>query len=63
MPKILNEQLKKAAEKRHYLDTSELVRSLVREHWLAQQSPVLHEIHKLREELREEIRRGLSEKE
>jgi len=43
------------------MDLSELVRSLVRQHWLVSKDPVFYEIQKLKQELKEEIRRGKSE--
>ena len=61
IPTDLFEQLKKVAKQKHYLDLSELVRSLIRKNWLVSKDPVFYEIQKLRQELKEELRRGKSE--
>ena len=62
MPAAMVEQLKEKAERKHYLDVSELVRGLVRQHWLSSKDPVLYEVQKLRLELKEEMRRDKIEK-
>ena len=62
IPSALSEELRGIAKSKNYLDVSELVRAVVRRRWLASKDPVRFEIHKLREELKEEIRRGKSEK-
>jgi len=41
MPKRLLLALKTVSEKKHFLDTSEAVRSMVRQHWLEAMSPEL----------------------
>lgn len=61
IPSILVEQLKKSPEADNFLDTSEMIRTIVRKNWLISKDPVIYEIQKLRRELKEEIRRGRSE--
>ena len=54
-------KLRECKQTQDYLDLSELIRSIVRKHWLVSKDPVFYEIQKLREELRDEIRGGKSE--
>ena len=61
IPSKLVAQLKKSPEADNYLDTSEMIRTIVRKNWLVSKDPVMYEIQKLRRELKEEIRSGRSE--
>lgn len=61
IPSSLVKELKESPTANRYLDMSELIRSIVRKRWLVSKNPVIYEIDKLRQELKEEIRRGKSE--
>ena len=61
IPASLLKKLRECEEAHDYLDLSELIRSIVRKNWLVSKDPVFYEIQKLRQELKEEIRRGKSE--
>ena len=61
IPSKLVEQLKQSPDADQFLDTSEMIRSIVRKNWLVSKDPIMYEIKKLKRELKEEIRRGNSE--
>jgi len=62
MPKSLLSELKDLSQTEHYLDVSELVRSLTRKHWLQYANPELFELQKLRSDIEQEIRKKSIEK-
>ena len=62
MPKSLALELKLFAKTQHFLDLSEEVRSIVRQKWLANVSPELFELKKLRENIEDEIKRKSTKK-
>ena len=49
MPLTLVLELKELAEKNHYLDVSETIRSLLRQEWLDHQSPHKSKVHELKQ--------------
>lgn len=58
VPSELLTQTRKIANKKQYLDISELVRYIIRQEWQSSKDPIRYEIQRLRQELKEEIRRG-----
>jgi len=55
MPPSLVEELKSLSKKKHFLDLSEEVRSVVRQKYLEQQDPYLFQIKKLKKEIKDGI--------
>ena len=53
----LMQELEHAAKEGHYLDLSELMRSIIRKKFLSAKYPVAHELEKIKEELKAELRR------
>lgn len=53
----LVKQLEEVARSKHYLDISELLRAIIRKRFLSARYPVAHELEKIKEELKAEIRR------
>jgi Arc/MetJ-type ribon-helix-helix transcriptional regulator len=51
LPKPLIEELNRLKEKEHFLDVSELIRSVVRKKWLEHSEPEAFQVKKLREEV------------
>ncbi len=51
IPKSLFSELQKKAEKNHFLDVSEQVRSIVRNKWLEAKDPQAYQVKKLRREI------------
>jgi Arc/MetJ-type ribon-helix-helix transcriptional regulator len=51
MPESLVEELRTLSEKNHYLDVSELIRSLLREKWLEHSDPYSVQLLAIRENL------------
>ena len=62
MPKSLFEELKVLADKNHFLDLSEEIRSILRQKWIASTNPELHQIKKLREGIENELKHKTSRK-
>ena len=62
MPESLLLKLKELAEKQHYMDVSEEIRSIVRKNWFKSLYPELLEIKRLRQDILDEIKKK-SEKE
>ncbi|MFH1642054.1 MAG: hypothetical protein ABIC04_04090 [Nanoarchaeota archaeon] len=62
MPESLLSKLKELAEKEHYMDVSEKIRSITRKNWLKSMYPELAEVARLRKDIMDEIRKK-SEKE
>ena len=58
MPKELADEIKSLAEKEHFMDLSERIRSIARQKWNEYTDPEIFEIKKLRENIEE----GLKEK-
>jgi Arc/MetJ-type ribon-helix-helix transcriptional regulator len=56
MPKSLVLEIKKLVDKHHFLDLSEMVRSIVRQRWMEYTKPELYELKKLRKDIKEEIK-------
>ncbi|MBW2965046.1 ribbon-helix-helix domain-containing protein [Candidatus Woesearchaeota archaeon] len=61
MPKSLFLQLNSLAEKNHYLDVSEQVRSIVREKWQEAKDPQAYQIGKLRKEIAGALKKKTAE--
>lgn len=55
IPKSLIDELKELKKKHHFLDLSEEVRSLLRQKWLQFTKPELHELKKLRQDIKKEL--------
>lgn len=55
IPSRLVEKLKAAASAKHFLDLSEVVRSIIRQRWYRDKQPILYELNRIRDELKEEI--------
>ena len=53
----LIKELAEVAEARHYLDLSELMRAVIRKRFLSAKFPVAHELERIKDELKAEIRR------
>ncbi len=51
IPKSLMGKLVKVSGKKHFLDLSEFVRSVVRHKWLEHNEPAAYQVKKLREEI------------
>ena len=62
MPKSLASELRLLSKTQHFLDLSEEVRSIIRQKWLAHVSPELFELKKLRENIKDEIKRKSTKK-
>jgi Arc/MetJ-type ribon-helix-helix transcriptional regulator len=62
MPKSLADELRGLTKKRHFMDLSEEVRSIVRRNWLECTNPELSLIKKLREEIENEIKSSSKKK-
>jgi len=56
IPESLLLELKDLAEKEHYMDVSEEVRSIIRDEWLHFKQPELEELKKLREDIKKELK-------
>jgi hypothetical protein len=54
---VLIQELEAVAKARHYLDLSELIRAIIRKRFLSARYPVAHELEKIKDELKAEIRR------
>jgi metal-responsive CopG/Arc/MetJ family transcriptional regulator len=50
-------ELEGVAETRHYMDLSELIRAVIRKRFLSARYPVAHELERIKDELKAEIRR------
>ena len=61
-PKSLLSALKELSKKHHYLDLSEMVRSIVRKKWLQNTNPEMFELKMLRESIEGEIKKKSIEK-
>ena len=57
MPRSLLQELKDIAQEEHFLDLSELVRSVTRKKWMQHTRPELYELQKLRTGIEAEIKR------
>jgi len=55
LPSSLVEELRVLAEKNHYLDVSELIRSVLRQRWFGQKDPLSYQIKKLRDDIEQDI--------
>ena len=62
MPKSLFLELQKLAEKNHFLDVSEQLRSIVREKWQEAKDPQAYQINRLRKEIAESLSKTTAEK-
>ncbi len=56
MPEELVNELKKLVKANHFMDLSDEIRSVVRDHWLESKDPYLYEVKKLRAEIKDEVR-------
>jgi len=57
LPESLLLELKTLAEKNHYMDISEEIRSIVRTKWMHFKQPELMELRKLKEEIKTELKK------
>jgi hypothetical protein len=55
IPSSIVKELRILAEKNHYMDVSEEVRSVAREKWLNSKDPVLHELKILKNEITKNV--------
>ena len=62
LPKKLLEELQNTARKNHYMDLSEAVRSILRQKWEENADPLSYEVGKLRQIIKEELKRNIAEK-
>ena len=62
MPKSLFLELQKLAEKNHFLDVSEQLRSIVRDRWQEAKDPQAYHIRKLRQEISDVLGKKTEEK-
>ena len=62
MPKSLFSELQKLAEKNHFLDISEQVRSIVRDKWQEAKEPQAYQLKKLRKEIAHALKTKTEEK-
>jgi len=53
VPSSLLEELKQIAESQHFLDTSEALRSIIRQRWHREENPMMYEIDLIKAELRQ----------
>ncbi|MBS3110450.1 hypothetical protein J4227_08025 [Candidatus Woesearchaeota archaeon] len=58
MPESLLNELKKRAQKMHYMDLSEEIRSIVRKKWLQYNDPEIMRMKKLKDEIEDELKKG-----
>ncbi len=56
MPKTLFSELQKLADRNHYLDVSEQVRSIVRDRWKESKDPQAYQLKKLRKDIAEAVK-------
>ncbi|MBI2133935.1 hypothetical protein HYU11_04605 [Candidatus Woesearchaeota archaeon] len=56
LPQGLLDEVRHASEEDHFMDVSELVRSITRKSWLAYSDPYLFEVKMLRQEISSSIR-------
>jgi len=56
VPSSIIKELRILAEKNHYMDISEEVRSIARDNWLKSQNPVLHELKILKNEITRNVK-------
>ena len=57
LPESLLLELKSLAEREHYMDISEEIRSIVRDKWMHFKQPELTELKKLKEEIKKELKK------
>jgi len=62
MPEGLLLRLRRLAEQEQFMDVSEEVRSIVRKRWMQFTNPELFELKRLREDIKEEVRRKSSKR-
>ncbi len=61
IPKKLVEELREAAEKDHYLDISEAIRSVVRKKWMEYKDPQAYQLEQLKKEIKERVVKKVEE--
>ena len=57
MPKSLLLELKELTKKQHFLDLSELIRSITRKKWIQYTNPELYELKSLRKGIEDELKK------
>jgi len=62
MPSSLIQEIKKLSSKQHFMDVSELIRSVVREKWIQTTNPHLYELKKLRQDIESELKKNIIKK-
>lgn len=62
LPASLVEELKLLTQKHHYMDTSETIRSVLRQKWEQYSDPLAYEVRQLRASIEEELKRGIARK-
>ena len=63
IPKSLFTELSRIVERKHFLDVSELVRSLVRRKWLEHHEPQQYQLKRLREDITQLVKDKTKKKE
>jgi len=62
VPESLANELKSLAKKKHFLDISEQVRTIVRNKWIMHTQPELHSLKSIREDIKEAVNKRVSRK-
>ena len=62
MPSSLISELKETVKSEHFIDLSELVRSISRQKWIESTNPSLFELKKLTEDIKYEVKKKSVEK-
>jgi len=57
IPESLLNELKESSKKKHYMDVSEEVRTIVRDRWQEAKNPELMELKKLKESIKHELQK------
>jgi len=62
VPESILPKLKDVCKKNHFLDTSELIRSIIRKKWVEAAHPELYELKKLRSDIGDELHKQATRK-
>ena len=62
MPTSLLEELKSRSKREHYLDPSEMLRSIIRKEWMAATNPELAELKHLRHGIEQTLKENVQSK-
>lgn len=55
IPESLLKEFKETADKDHFMDLSEAVRSIIRKNWLQQKDPAAYELKQLRRDITDNV--------